>query len=536
MPPTSPVSRRAVVGTAAWSLPAITVATAAPAMAASGATALNRTTPVSPMFTEDMAASQTISVTLLNGADAVEGAIVGFWLSETTWLRFAAQATTAQVTTDVDGLAATSLSIAPGASPALGDTATLTASYQGLLVAWTITYRPFTALATGSAGAHQLALSGGAAYAWGSGGDGQRGDGTLGAIQSTPVAVTTSGTPMGDKTLTAISAGDSHSLALASDGAVYAWGRGDSGQLGNGSTATTTQSTPVAVITSGTPMADKTITAIAAGAKHNLALDSAGAVFAWGRGNGGQIGNGTVPTARTLPAAVTTAGTPMEGKTITAIAAGTLHNLALDSQGAVYAWGTRSSGRLGNGTTSGTQSTPVAVTTVGTPMEGKTITAIAAGSAISLAVASDGTVYAWGSGSGGKLGNGTTTATQSTPVRVTAVGTPMDGKTIIEVAAGTDHCLALASDGTVYAWGAGSNGQLGNGTTTAPQSTPVLVTSAGTPMEGKSITTIAAGSFNSYALSSDHLAFAWGSATTGALGNGTTAATATTPVKVTVAP
>lgn len=82
----------------------------------------------------------------------------------------------------------------------------------------------------------------------------------------------------------------------------------------------------------------------------------------------------------------------------------------------------------------------------------------------SYALASDGTVYSWGDNTHGQLGNGTNTDS-NIPVAVKTTGTPMDGKTIVQVAAGAPYSIALASDGTIYSWGNNSKGQLGNGTT-----------------------------------------------------------------------
>ena len=96
--------------------------------------------------------------------------------------------------------------------------------------------------------------------------------------------------------------------------------------------------------------------------------------------------------------------------------------------------------------------------------KGKTIMQVASNEGTSLALASDSTVYAWGHNNYGQLGDGTNT-NSNVPVAVKTTGTPMDGKTIVQVAAGAPYSLALASDGTIYSWGNNSKGQLGNGTT-----------------------------------------------------------------------
>ena len=373
----------------------------------------------------------------------------------------------------------------------------------------------FTQVSARSRSTHSLGLaSDGTAYAWGSNNYGELGNGTISRDPNPlPVAVTTTGTPMAGKTITAVSAGSYYSLALAGDGTVYTWGRNNYGQLGNGTTDDS--NIPVAVTTTGTPMAGKTITAISAGRFHSLALASDGTVYAWGFNEEGQLGNGTTDDSN-IPVAVTTTGTSMAGKTITAISGGYSHSLALASNGTVYAWGYNDYGQLGNGTTT-VSNKPVAVTTTGTPIADKTITAISAGYSHSLALASDGTVYAWGNNGNGRLGNGTTTHSNK-PVAIT--DTPMAGKTITAISAGSSHSLALASDGTVYAWGYNGYGQLGNGATD-DSNIPVAITTAGMPMAGKTITAISAGSSHSLALASDGTVYAWGFNEEGQLGNGT---------------
>ena len=141
----------------------------------------------------------------------------------------------------------------------------------------------------------------------------------------------------------------------------------------------------------------------------------------------------------------------LKGKTIVQVAGSEETSLALASDGTMYIWGKNNS------------NSPVAVPTTGTPMDGKRIVQVVHNLAHLLALADDGTMYAWGENSSGQLGNGTNT-NSNVPVAVKTTGTPMDGKTITQVAAGGTHSLALASDGTIYSWGGNGKGQLGNGT------------------------------------------------------------------------
>ena len=318
-----------------------------------------------------------------------------------------------------------------------------------------------------------------------------------------------------------VAVGSIHSLALDSNGKVYAWGYGADGQLGNGDTIN--QVSPVAVDTSGV-LAGKTITAItASGGQHSLALDSNGKVYAWGDNTVGQLGSGTITSDQSSPVAVDTSGV-LNGKTIVAISAAGGHSLALDSDGKVYSWGYDSNGQLGDGGTNTNQSSPVAVDTSGV-LAGKTIVAISAGSAYSLALDSDGKVYAWGNGGDGQLGYGDVMH-QASPVAVDTSGV-LNGKTVKVIAAGGGHSLAIDSDGKVYAWGSDTTGQLGTGTTTSGiQPSPVAVDISGV-LAGKTITAIApagsAGGGFSLALDSDGKVYAWGMDNRGQLGDGANA-------------
>ena len=152
-----------------------------------------------------------------------------------------------------------------------------------------------------------------------------------------------------------------------------------------------------------------------------------------------------------------------KGKTIVQVASDSVTSLALTSDGAVYSWGGNTHGQLGNGTNTDSNA-PFAMQTTGTPMDGKRIVQVISEQVHSLAIADDGTVYAWGDNSSGALGNGTNTGS-NIPVAVKTIGTPMEGKAAVYAAAGLGYSLALASDGTVYAWGNNEHGQLGNGTT-----------------------------------------------------------------------
>ena len=181
------------------------------------------------------------------------------------------------------------------------------------------------------------------------------------------------------------------------------------------------------------------------------------------------------------------------------------------------AWGSNSDGQLGNNSTTHSGGGLVAVDTSGV-LSGKTIVAVAAGGRHSLALCSDGTMAAWGWNHRGQLGNNSTTDS-SVPVAVVTSGV-LAGKTIIAVTAGDFHSLALCSDGTLAAWGWNGGGQLGNNSTT-DSSVPVAVDRSGV-LSGKMVVAVATGSSHSLALCSDGTTAAWGRNDTGQLGNNST--------------
>jgi alpha-tubulin suppressor-like RCC1 family protein len=345
--------------------------------------------------------------------------------------------------------------------------------------------------------AHSLALkTDGTVLSWGRDGSGQLGDDSAPTSKSTYVSVADA------SNIVAIAAGGNHSLALKSDGTVLAWGLDLSGQLGDGP-LDVGKNTPVAVL-------DATnVIAIAAGGNHSLALKSDGTLLAWGQDDVGQLGNDSALANQAAPVLVAGA------TSIVAIAAGDNQSLALKSDGTILSWGSDTSGELGNDIESLNQSTPVAVT------EASNIIAIAAGGAYCLALKSDGTLLSWGSDGKGQLGDDTASVNKSIPVAVSP-----EANGIVAIAAGDSHALAIKSDGTMLSWGWDGSGQLGDDTASADKFMPVTVSTA------SSIVAIAAGQIHSLALKADGTMLSWGQDTEGQLGDNLAKNNQFTPVSV----
>jgi alpha-tubulin suppressor-like RCC1 family protein len=347
------------------------------------------------------------------------------------------------------------------------------------------------------------------AFAWGLNTNGQLGTGTT-TTSKLPLEVTTTGV-LGGKTIFALAAGKSHSLALGPDGTLAAWGSNGYGQLGTGNN--TASKVPVAVGTAGV-LNGKRVVAVAAGSNHSLALCADGTLAAWGDNFGGMLGDGTT-TTRNFPVAVDTTGV-LAGKRVVAVAAGGSHNLALCDDGTLAAWGYNLYGQLGDGGTL-VRSRPVAVSVTGA-LAGKTVVAIAAGAAHSLAICADGAVVAWGSNFSGQLGNGGT-ADSKLPVTVETAGV-LNGRTVVAVAVGGSHSLAWSADGTLAAWGSNGGGQLGNGSQTQ-SNLPVAVDTSGV-LVGKSLGGVSAGNNFSIARGADGTLATWGDNWNGQLGDNST--------------
>ena len=378
-----------------------------------------------------------------------------------------------------------------------------------------------TLIAAGNA--HACTIRSGAAYCWGSNSNGQLGDGST--ISSTsPVPVYTGGVLAG-RTLTQIVAGGSSTCALDSTGAAYCWGLDTSGQLGNNSA--TQSAVPVAVSSSGV-LAGKTLTQLAAGNAHVCALDSTGTAYCWGSNGNGQLGINST-TKSQVPVAVSTSGV-LSGVTLTQITAGYGHTCAVGSNGAAYCWGANGNGQLGNSIT--TQSlVPVAVSTSGV-LSGLSLTQISAdeGGQYTCALASTGAAYCWGAASYGQLGNGGANSTPGVPVAVTTSGV-LSGVTLTEIATGSGTTCALSSGGAGYCWGQDVNGELGNNSTTS-STVPVAMTMSGLGA-GETLIQISLGTNFGCALDSANAVYCWGLNTSGQVGNPATGTHFVVPTAVT---
>jgi len=281
----------------------------------------------------------------------------------------------------------------------------------------------------------------GTLWSWGWNGAGQLGQGTTDSnmTHNTPVQVG-SGTNW-----KMVSAGGNHSVAIKTDGTIWAWGYNYSGQLGISSNVSQNVPTKIGVGT--------TWKYVTAGGEHTIALKNDGTIWSWGYNNYGQLGLGTTDTA-------TTHNSPVKigtGTTWKMISTRDYHNLAVKTDGTLWSWGRNNYGQLGQGTSD-------SATTHNAPVQagvGNTWKIISAGGQFSLALKTDGTLWSWGFNDLGRLGQGTSdgATTHNVPTQIGS------GTTWRVVMAGLQHSLATKSDGTLWAWGYNGSGQLGSGDT-----------------------------------------------------------------------
>jgi alpha-tubulin suppressor-like RCC1 family protein len=290
-----------------------------------------------------------------------------------------------------------------------------------------------------------------------------------------------------------IAAGSLNTIAVATDGVTVYTWSG----VGTGTSVSNTLPTPVML---SDTIYIQCVTSVAAGDGHFLALANAADLFAWGSNSSGQLGDGTT-ASRATPAKVIF---PASVTSITQIAAGAIHSLAFTNDG-LYAWGHNSQGDLGDGTTAN-RLLPVKVQL---PASVTWITSLSAGFMDSFAVTDDG-LYAWGYNFFGELGDGTT-ADKLTPVKI-AFPSKSPFTNLWSVAAGRYHTLAV-TDGGLFAWGQNINGTLGDGTRDN-SAFPIAIKF---PKGVSAVSAAAAGTFHSLAVTNNGL-YAWGTDVAGQLG------------------
>jgi alpha-tubulin suppressor-like RCC1 family protein len=201
---------------------------------------------------------------------------------------------------------------------------------------------------------------------------------------------------------------------------------------------------------------------VSAGSNHTCGLTTDDRAYCWGNNDLGQLGDGTTTLSR-RPVAV--AG----GLSFRQVSAGAAHTCGITLDNLAYCWGNNSVGQLGDRTTTG-RLTPIPVS------GGLRFRQVKSGGSHTCGVTTGNLAYCWGSNFHGQLGKGTS-AGPKTCIGFVACSTKpvavVGGLRFRQVSAGdvgiSGHTCGVTTDNLVYCWGASFHGQLGNGTSTGPE-------------------------------------------------------------------
>jgi alpha-tubulin suppressor-like RCC1 family protein len=285
--------------------------------------------------------------------------------------------------------------------------------------------------------------------------------------------------------MTMVSAGSYHSAAIDREQHLWLWGSDGSGQLGDDS-ALVSQNSPVAVAPT------RKFISVSAGGNHTVAIDDTNHLWAWGSNTSGQIGDGTT-ISRPTPTAIA------PNQTFKMVSAGDISTAAIDTSNRLWTWGSDSNGQLGDDAAYADKLIPTAIVT------GLTYQSVSAGARHMAAVDTSNRVWSWGSNQSGQLGD-STTLTRPTPVSVPG--------TFATVVAGGNHTLALDMNNHIWSWGQDTYGQLGDSTAITNMTSPVPVA------PGTTFVRVSAGWDNSAAIDSTKRLWTWGEDRFGSLGDG----------------
>jgi alpha-tubulin suppressor-like RCC1 family protein len=285
-----------------------------------------------------------------------------------------------------------------------------------------------------------LETSPGNIYCWGRGGSGELGNGSNNQTNAPASMVS------GGHSFVEVSGGEIHSCGLTPVGDVYCWGNNDNGQLGDATNNSSLVPVPVSV--------SNIYSTVTVGDYHSCALTNAGSAYCWGNNGNGQLGNAT-NTESWAPVPVS------GGRTFVSLEAGAYHTCGLEtSPGNIYCWGRGWDGQLGNNQNNEWNS-PQAV------VGGFTFTNVTTGSSSTCGILSTGETMCWGGNWAGQLGDGTFNG-RGLPTTVTG------NLSFIDLGAGGEHTCGVTAAGSLYCWGGNNEGQLGLGFTSR-SGTPRIV-------------------------------------------------------------
>ena len=272
---------------------------------------------------------------------------------------------------------------------------------------------------------------------------------------------------------------NSHTMAIKTDGTLWGWGSNAGGQLGDG-----TDTNRISPIQIGNL---NDWSNISCGDRFSISIKTDGTLWAWGINNNGQLGDGTSIT-KTSPVQI---GTLNNWSSVSSNS----HTMAIKTDGTLWGWGVNGSAQIGNGSVSNVSS-PVQIGTL------SNWSAVSAGQNHSIAVKTDGTLWGWGTNNEGQLGDGTK-ITRFSPIQI---GTLTNWSS--NISASTSYSMAIKTDGTLWAWGLNNVGQYGDNTNVF-RSSPIQIGNENTWSKIKSINS------TNIAFKTDGTLWGWGNNSSG---------------------
>ena len=316
-----------------------------------------------------------------------------------------------------------------------------------------------------------------------------------------------------------ISSGSNYTCSVNYENNIYCWGVnvnsvGRGGTLGNNTLIDSF--IPSAVYTEGALLNEK-IVSVSSGTEHTCAISFSQKLFCWGLNGYSQLGDGT--TIRQIaPVAVFNNSGLVDNKTVKSVSVGSFSTCAISSEDKAYCWGFNNNGQLGTGNTNNS-ALPVFVSGDGLINSQKVkMISLSPGtnSSFTCAINADNKPFCWGFGTNGQLGNGSSTTSYS-PVPVSTGEMPAGG-TVKAISTGESHSCVIASDDKPYCWGLNIDGQLGVANND-PKNVPTAV--MGLPGNG-TVKMISAGNNHTCAIAFNNNVYCWGLNTNGQLGDSTT--------------
>jgi uncharacterized repeat protein (TIGR02543 family) len=320
------------------------------------------------------------------------------------------------------------------------------------------------------------------------------------------------------ETITSVSAGYNHSMALTSTGRVFVWGRNHYGQLGIETSDDLHHPKPIEITSQFSLEANENIVNATSEYDLSFVITSTGRLFMWGNNNFGQLGDGTNEN-KYKPTEITSKFNFEVGEKITSVSIGGSHTSVLTSLGRMFTWGRNTYGQLGDGTTT-SKYIPIDITSQFNLELNEIISSISLGGSYSSALTSSGRVFMWGGNSVGQLGDGTTEDKYS-PTEITSQFNLELNEIISSISLGGSYSSAITSSGRIFMWGHNCYGQLGDGTTNNLL-VPTEITNQFNLESSEIISGVFLGIGHSSAITSLGRVFTWGYNYSGQLGDGTT--------------